>query len=170
MARPTKCTPEVIAEYCRCIVEEQVSLQAAAALAGIDSYATIQNWRRLGEAGKRPYTTFLVAEKKALADWEQQRLQRMDAAGPNWTREAWKLERRMPDKYGKRERVEHVGDGGGPVKIEHGTAEVLADPALRALAAELVGRASSGATEPGELGPEAEPRPVGDGAAPEAPE
>lgn len=62
------------------------------------------------------------------------------------------------------------GDPDNPVRIEHGpSAEaIIADPDLRRLAAELVGRASSGATEPGEPGTEVEPWPVGDGAAPEA--
>jgi hypothetical protein len=170
MARPTKCTPEVIAEYCRCIVEDEVTLESAAALAGIDSYVTVLNWRKRGKEGERPFAAFLRAEKRAIAEWQRDRIREMKDAGPLWVRPAWQLERRMPDDYGRREKVEHTGDGGGPVKIEHGTAEILADPGLRALAAELVGRASSGATEPGELGPEAEPRPVGDGAAPEAPE
>jgi hypothetical protein len=168
MGRPTKCTPEVIAEYCRCIVEDEVTLAAAAALAGIDSYATIQNWRRLGAEGKSPYRAFLAAEEKALAEWQRDRLREMKAAGSNWVRPAWQLERRMPDEYGRRERVEHVGDGGGPVRIQHGTAEVIADPGLRALAAELVGRASSGPPEPGESGDTPEPRDLADGAAPEA--
>lgn len=168
MARPTKCTPEVIAEYCRCIVEDEVTLAAAAALAGIDSYATIQNWRRLGKEGKSPYRTFLAAEEKAIAEWQRDRLREMKGAGANWVRPAWQLERRLPDEYGRRERVEHVGDGGGPVRIEHGTAEIIQDPDLRRLAAELVGRASGGALEPGEPGAEAEPRAMGDGATPEA--
>lgn len=166
MARPTKCTPEVIAEYCRCIVEDEVTLEAACYLAGIDSYVTITTWRKQGAEGRQPYATFLKAEKKAIAEWERNKLAEMKSAGPNWVRPAWQLERRKPDEYGRRERVEHVGDGGGPVKIEHGAAEIIQDPGLRALAAELVGRASSGPPEPGEPGPEVEPGPVGDGAAP----
>lgn len=171
MARPTKCTPDVIAEYCRCIIEDEVTLEAACYLAGIDSYSTIQNWRRLGAEGKQPYATFLVAEKKAIAEWERNKVREMKGAGVLWVRPAWQLERRKPDEYGRRERVEHVGDGGGPVKIEHGsTEEVLEDPGLRALAAELVARASGGAPDSGELRTEDVGGTVADGAPPEAAE
>lgn len=168
MARPTKCTPEVIAEYCRCIVEDEVTLESACYLAGIDSYQTVCNWRERGRAGEQPYKRFLEAERKAVSEWERDRLREMKGAGQLWVRPAWQLERRKPEEYGKREKVEHTGDGGGPVRIQHGTAEVIADPGLRALAAELVGRASSGPPEPGEPGDTPEPRDLADGAAPEA--
>jgi len=65
---------------------------------------------------------------------------------------------------------EHVGDGGGPVQIEYGMSDVIGDPDLRRLAAEVVARASRRETEPGEPGDEAEPRPMADAAAPEAAE
>jgi len=69
------------------------------------------------------------------------------------------------------QRVEHTGDGGGPLRVEHGTTTgVIADPGLRALAAEIVGRASSGPPEPCEPGAADESRPVADGASPEAAE
>jgi hypothetical protein len=68
------------------------------------------------------------------------------------------------------DRQELTGAGGGPmqVQVEHDATAVLSDPHLRALAAELVGRASSGPPEPGESGDTPEPRDLADGAAPEA--
>lgn len=49
----------------------------------------------------------------------------------NWTAAAWWLERRRPNSFGKRERVELTGEEGGP--IEHRTIPDLDDHEKRAL-------------------------------------
>lgn len=117
MARPTKCTKRFRDAYCQAI-RDGLSYESAAAEAGVFSESTILDWRARGEAGEEPYATFSRDEKRAVADWERKRLEAMDAAGPNWPREAWKLERRKPDVYGKRERVEHTGADGGPMQVQ----------------------------------------------------
>lgn len=132
--RPTICTPEAIKTYCSW-VRRGLTLAASAAKAGIHSYATIQNWRTEGEKGREPYATFLAAEKNALAEWENDRLQAMDAAGQLWVREAWKLERRLPAEYSLKQRHEVTGDNGGPLQIEQsGRLELTGDAALAVLA------------------------------------
>jgi hypothetical protein len=35
---------------------------------------------------------------------------------PTWTAAAWILERRQPDRWGRRERIEHSGPGGKPIE------------------------------------------------------
>jgi len=63
---------------------------------------------------------------------------------------------------------EHIGDGGGPVQIQYGAADVIRDPDLRRLAAEVVARASGWEADSSEPGAETRPGPVADGATPEA--
>jgi len=41
-----------------------------------------------------------------------------------WTAAAWWLERNFPDEYALRNRMEHTGEGGGPVKVEHDFAHI----------------------------------------------
>lgn len=114
--RPIKCTPKVCRAYLQAIAFG-LSYQSACAEAGICE-STLDNWRKRGATGEEPYAKFLADEKKALAAWERDRQIAMDAAGPQWTREAWRLERRMPDDYGKRERHEVTGKDGGPIETE----------------------------------------------------
>jgi len=53
------------------------------------------------------------AEGKAAFEW----LDKIEkAANENWQAAAWKLERRYPGDYG-RTRVEHTGEGGGPIIV-----------------------------------------------------
>jgi len=142
--RPTVWNPELEDAYMSAI-EFGLSYESACAEAGFSS-STLANWRIRGEAGEEPYVGFLENEKKALATWERTRLLRMDDAGPNWTREAWKLERRMPDEYGKRERHSvAVGQDPnlGPVQVAS-TLTLLSDPEACALATQLVARLSGG--------------------------
>lgn len=119
MGRPTKCTPAVRKAYCLAIIDG-LSYESAAAEAGVFSESTILEWRERGANGEEPFASFARDEKKAKASWERKRLKAMDEAGQNWAREAWKLERRMPDEYGKKETVrqEHTGANGGPVAVE----------------------------------------------------
>lgn len=101
--QPTKCTTPVVENYLAAI-EFGLSFDSACAEAGICK-ATLFNWRQWGAEGKEPYATFLNQEQRAIAVWERKRLNAMDDAGVLWTREAWKLERRMPDVYSKRNAV-----------------------------------------------------------------
>jgi len=143
--RPTACTQDAIDRYCDAIIDG-LSLRSAAAEAGICTN-TADNWAKRGESGEEPFAEFLRQREKAIAVWERKRQAAMDEAGPQWAREAWRLERRLPDEYGKRERHELTGAGGGALQVEHdgGALEQLTS-AIARLAAR--GDAAAGTEEP----------------------
>ncbi len=104
--RPTKCTPEKIAEICA-HMRAGLWAEQAACLAKIDR-KTYYNWVEQGEAGREPYAAFLLALKEAEADAEKAALDTVKAGGSgpeavNWQSAAWYLERRYPSRYGKRD-------------------------------------------------------------------
>ena len=123
--RPTACTQDTIDRYCDAIIDG-LSLRSAAAEAGICTN-TADNWAKRGEAGEEPFAEFLRQREKAIAVWERKRQAAMDEAGPQWAREAWRLERRLPDEYGKRERHELTGAGGGALNIVIAPFDTAAD-------------------------------------------
>ena len=63
------------------------------------------------------YVEFLEAVKKAEAEAEALRVSRISKAGKegNWQADAWYLERRYPDRWGKRVQ-EVTGKDGGPLE------------------------------------------------------
>lgn len=117
--RPTLCTPEVVNEIADAI-KGGMSYEDAAALAGI-SRATLQNWKarakaeneRLQEKGARirkkeqVFVDFLDTLKRAELEGKQYLLTIIANAGKKqWQASAWLLERRYPDEYGRRQRVD----------------------------------------------------------------
>lgn len=79
------------------------------------------------------------------------------AADPkNWTAAAWWLERRHPEDYGKRERVEMTGRDGGPIDTRELSA-ALSDHERAALQAAIRSHLR------GETEPEGSPTPTGEG-------
>ncbi len=88
----------------------------AARYAGIDE-KTYYNWLQRGEReGSGIYFQFLQSVKKAESDAEVQAVAEIRlAARENWQAGMTWLERRFPDRWGRRERVEH--SGGVVVKI-----------------------------------------------------
>ena len=68
------------------------------------------------------YLEFFGAVTKGAADGEMAAAARIHAASQTtWQAAAWLLERRYPDKWGARHRLEHTGKDGGPVKTEQKT-------------------------------------------------
>ena len=105
----------------------------AALVNGIDD-STYFRWKAKGEPAKAPafYRQFRERVKKALAEAESGCVITVraaaaaytDAAGHRhpgqWQAAAWWLERRLPDTWGKRERLEHGGVGGAnEVIVKH---------------------------------------------------
>jgi hypothetical protein len=117
----------------------------ACARAGI-SEDSLSAWRKKGAEGKEPYASFAEELKRAEGDAVFMRLQHIEGAAINgqWQASAWLLERRYPEHFGRKDRLqaEVTGKDGGPVQ-SLGLAmslEQLQDPDVRNLAAQLAAR------------------------------
>lgn len=137
MARPTKCTPEVIEEFAR-HMRVGLYLEDACGLVGIVKQ-TAYNWLQWGEAAlleaggnlrevpeeQRAYAEFLDAVTRAEATAISNNLLIIERAAAedrpgDWRAAAWFIERRKPRTWGKQEqRHELTGADGGPVQVEH---------------------------------------------------
>ena len=79
-------------------------VETAVEMGGI-SKVTFYSWCKQAKHGDPVYVGFLNAVKRAVAEGETRDLLRIDAAGvDNWQAIAWKMERRMPHKWGRRDR------------------------------------------------------------------
>jgi transposase-like protein len=119
MARQSKLTPETQRKIVEAIAEGNY-LETAAALGGV-TYTTLNNWMRKGQAATSgPYVAFFESVKRAEAEAESTRVGRIKRAGQegNWQADAWYLERRYPERWGKRIQQELSGPNGGPIKTE----------------------------------------------------
>lgn len=103
-------------------------IETAAAYAGIDK-STLYDWLKRGEREKqrvaqnprynirkseKPYVEFSNAVEKALAEAEVRDVAIIaKAAEEQWQAAAWRLERKFPDRWGrKRLDIEHSGEIG----------------------------------------------------------
>jgi len=132
--RPTKLTPE-IQEIIVSTIRVGAYQVTAQMRAGIGA-TTFHEWMLKGEEGEEPYADFAKAVKLAEADSEAQRIARIARAGtgiqadidpddpdaprewiirPQWQADAWYLERRYPERYGKR--LELGSDPKKPLKV-----------------------------------------------------
>lgn len=95
-------------------------IETAALTAGIDK-VTLYEWLKKGKrAGHGQYFEFSNALQKALGFAELRDLEVIDHAAQNgqWQASAWKLERKFPKRWGRREMLEHSGPDGVPVQVE----------------------------------------------------
>lgn len=89
-------------------VREGVPPDAAAGVLGI-SKRTLYRWLEFGkrEDAEEPYASFAEGVDQALATWETRDISLIGkAAETQWQAAAWRLERRLVQKYGRRTRVE----------------------------------------------------------------
>ena len=111
-------------------------LETAAAAAGVVK-STLHRWLRRGAEGEEPFASFADAVHAALAEAEIRDLARIDrAAETQWQAAAWKLERRNPKMWGRREYTELTGADGGPIKYEQFSESEL-DAEIKRLSAEI---------------------------------
>ena len=117
MGRPGKLTPETHKAIVDAVRAGNYA-ETAAMAAGITP-ATFYNWTARGREAKQGiYFEFLDAIEKAKASAEIRDVALIErAATDTWTAAAWMLERKFPARWGRREKLEVAGDGGGPVKI-----------------------------------------------------
>lgn len=98
-------------------------IETAAGAAGIDK-ATLHRWLKAGAKGEAPFAEFCAAVQKAMSEADMIDLARIDQAArgieviekdaktgketrkwflpPQWQAAAWRLERRHPKLYGRR--------------------------------------------------------------------
>lgn len=103
MGRPTKYNKQRHKKICE-YVARGLSREKAARLAGIGT-ETLYDWMR-----HKP--DFSEDIKKSDVEWELKALENIDQAADDgyWQAAAWKLERKFPDEYGRRLRVDRTVD------------------------------------------------------------
>lgn len=87
------------------------------------STSTYSRWKKKGKQGIEPYKTFLERTDEAEAKGEMACLEVIynnAIENGNWLSSAWILERKYPNRYGKRERVDLQTDN--DFKLEISTA------------------------------------------------
>jgi len=130
--RPTDLTPQVQAKIVQAIVGGNANV-VAAAYAGIGEstyYAWLDRGRkevtRLASspwarprATEMPFLEFLEAIEKAQADAEARNVALIAKAAQDgtWTAAAWWLERKYPERWGRKDRHEVTGKDGEPFSI-----------------------------------------------------
>ena len=99
MPRPTHYTPETVKRIMEALAAG-ASYKMAAAYGGI-SYETFRTWRA-------EFPAFSAAIEKAEAEAVVGRLEVIDdaAVDGNWQAAAWWLERKYPDEWGRKDRLE----------------------------------------------------------------
>jgi len=116
MSRPTKLTPDIQDKICARL-QVGASYRDAAESVGV-TYETFSNWVKRGKAEQRGmYFRFLLAVGLAEAICAANMAATFAKAANegDWrAAESW-LKRRRPDEWGDLSKVEHRGEGGGPI-------------------------------------------------------
>ena len=133
--RPSKLTPKIQEEILR-VIKSGNYIETACAYVGINK-STFYEWLKRGAREKdrvaknprakvrkseQPYVDFSNAVEKALAQAEIRDVAIIGkAAEENWQAAAWRLERKFPERWGRKEKyaLEHTGKDGGPIETSH---------------------------------------------------
>ncbi|MBW2636985.1 MAG: hypothetical protein JRC86_05605 [Deltaproteobacteria bacterium] len=148
--RPTKLTQAVQKKIVDAIRMGNY-IETAAAYAGVNK-VTLYDWLRRGQREKdrvaknprakirvkeRPFVEFSNAVEKALAEAEMRDVAIIgEAAEKQWQAAAWRLERKFPARWGRRDRLQAEIEHSGKMEIEkNGTIEhrLNSDPECREL-------------------------------------
>lgn len=118
--RPTKYTAE-LAERIIDLIRKGAYIETAAAACGVHKGA-FYDWLRRSEKGEEPYAGFSHAVERAAAESELSFADIIDKAAKTgqWQAAAWRLERKFPNRYGLKNRLEVTGEDGKAIKIEFG--------------------------------------------------
>ena len=148
MARPSKLTPEVQERICQAIRAGNY-YEAACAYAGID-YSTFRRWIVKGEKAKSgKYHNFCEAIKRAEHEAEVRMVAQWQKHMPeNWQAIATFLERRYPDRWGRRmdvrQDIKQEVKGQVTQRYEYDiTQRIIADPETARLADQLLQRVAN---------------------------
>jgi len=125
--RPTKLTPEVADRICQAIAGGNYR-EVAAAWAGIGE-RTLRDWMRRGENPRSVYHDFRrrVLEAEQAAEIRAVGLI-MASAAKDPKHAEWWLQRKHPERWGRKDRLqtEITGPGGGPIGVDVSAREELA--------------------------------------------
>ena len=115
MGRKTKLTPELHDRIVQ-FIRAGNYIRTACLACGIDE-ATYFNWMKWGkQANTGVFFEFFKALKKAEAEAEARLVTQVNLAGPkNWQAAMTMLERKFPERWGKRDKVD-VTSGGHAIK------------------------------------------------------
>lgn len=131
MARPVKLNEEIQKKVVDAVRAGNY-LETAAAYSGLD-VSTVRRWVKRGEreiqrleskgakskASEKKYIEFCTAIKKASAESEMRDVLVIgNAAKEAWQAAAWRLERKYPDRWGRKDKHEVTGKDGGPIEVE----------------------------------------------------
>ena len=113
----TKLTKELCDEICS-YIEMGNYISRCCEAVGI-SNSTYRNWKKKGEKGIEPYASFLkrVQKVEAKAEMVHTGIIHDVAEGGNWLASAWLLERKYPNRFGKREQMALQTDNEFELKI-----------------------------------------------------
>lgn len=140
IGRPTKLTLELQEKICGLIAQGNY-INVSCQICGISDDA-YNAWLKRGEKGEEPFKGFAVAIKRAEVDAEAERIARIEQAGkggavtrrrietrrdgtevvdeqytaPAWQADMTLLERRHPERWGRRVKV--GGDTDAPIPVE----------------------------------------------------
>ena len=110
--RPSKLTPALQQKICEAIRAGNY-IETAAAFAGIRK-STLYDWLRRGSrTSSGVHHDFAEAVEKALADAEARDVALIAKAASDgvWQAAAWRLERKFPDRWGRRDRLDATVKG-----------------------------------------------------------
>lgn len=115
--RPTKLTPELQEKIVR-VIRAGNYIKTACLACGI-TQMTYERWMKRGSESKRGiFVDFVEAIKKAEAEAEVANLKIVEVAScRNWQAAAWFLERKYPDRWGRKQ-LELAGVADKPLKVE----------------------------------------------------
>lgn len=103
--RPTILTPERHKVICDAIADG-ATREVAAAAAGVGE-STLYQWLKKGRDGLEPYVEFAEAIEKADAEGELSNIRTIKSASAStWQAAAWLLERKHPERWGRRDRMD----------------------------------------------------------------
>ena len=129
MARPTKCTPEVVELICEALALG-VSWAAAAAHAGM-SEAALTEWKQRGHDGEEPFASFLADATRARDAAEVRMASIVIRAAEDGDAKAaqWWLERRRSASWGRQDSMAVTVEKADPAAVLAAALTKLEPPA-----------------------------------------
>ncbi|WP_394845171.1 hypothetical protein LZC95_50110 [Pendulispora brunnea] len=117
-----KLTPELQERFVA-VLRAGNYVEVACRIVGIHK-STYYDWLKIAhDEASEPFVSFALATEKAIAESEARdvALIAKAAADPKiWVAAAWRLERRFPERWGRRDKHELTGADGGPIAVKAG--------------------------------------------------